>query len=79
MLGLIPSHGTKCAYPVYLFELRCPLCESLGNPAVEVCTFLGIRAILDIGDLEFPILFSKCEDGQRIVADLIAVDSVTRG
>ena len=63
---------------VYLIDLGRPLSKSLGDPSMEPSTLLGIRVILHIGDLEFPILLNKSEDCERIIVDLIAVDSVER-
>ena len=43
---------------------------------MEVCTLLGIREILVVGDLESPVLLNKSDDGERIVVDLVAFDRV---
>ena len=62
----------------YLTDLRRPLGKSLGDPSMELSTLLGIREILYIGDLQFPILLNKSEDFERIVVELITVDSMKR-
>ena len=43
--------------------------QSLGNPTVEVAPLLGVREVLALKDLEFPILLDECEDGDRIVVE----------
>ena len=53
-----------------------PLGESFCDPTVEICTLLGIREILDLGELEFPILLNKSANTERIVVKLFATTSM---
>ena len=59
-------------------NLRCvtPLFRNLGNPAVEVASFLGVGEVLAFKYLKFPILFDKSEDGDGIILELGAVGGV---
>ena len=45
---------------------------SLESPAMEVGMLLGVREVLKLRNVEFPILPDKGEDGERIVFKLIA-------
>ena len=45
--------------------------HSLGNPGYEGITFLGVREVLTVEDLELPILFDKSNDDDSIVGKRI--------
>ena len=57
-------------------ELRCLVSKSFGSPSMKLTTLLGIREILELGELEFPILLDKSVNGERIVLELIPVGGV---
>ena len=43
---------------------------------MKFSTLLGIREILELGELEFPILLDKSVHGDGIILELIPVGSV---
>lgn len=65
---------------VYSIYLCCALRESLsGQTMPDLSTLHGIREILEVDDLELPILFNKSEDANRIIVERITIGSVEHG
>ena len=59
----------------------CSLCQCLCSPDVKVTTLLGVREVLALQNLEFPILLDEREDDQTIVLEPLGLagDSANDG
>ena len=58
------AHGrvTFVEHRSVILRSMCPTGQSLGSPTVDLPTLLWITEVLNVYDLEFPILLDESED-----------------